>query len=187
MFYLLLIFLPSLTHSTTCLSPLGVSDGTVKDDHLSASSSFSPHTVGARNGRLGTERGGGAWCPANLVGEETGIMEWLQVDLGRKQVVVGVITQGRYAGGQGQEFTEFVRILVWGGEEGDWQEVRDKESGSLVIRANSDTHSKVEIIFQESVITSIIRIVPVSQHPRMVCLRVELLGCENKSKVQNHL
>ena len=90
------------TPTPTCWSPLGVSDGTVKDDHLSASSSFSANTVGARNGRLGTERGGGAWCPASLVTEETGMEEWLQIDLGREQVVVGVITQGRYAGGQGR-------------------------------------------------------------------------------------
>ena len=186
MFLLLLLsqcIIP-LTHSI-CHSLLGVSDGGVKDDHLSASSSFSPITVGARNGRLGTERGGGAWCPASLVTEETGIMEWLQIDLGREQVVVGVITQGRYAGGQGQEFAEFVKILVWGGEGEGWQEVRDKETGSLVIRANSDTHSKVEIIFEESVITSMVRIVPVSKHPRMVCLRVELLGCQIQGRVHN--
>ena len=124
---------------------------------------------------------------ALLVTEETGIMEWLQIDLGREQVVVGVITQGRYAGGQGQEFAEFVKILVWGGEGEGWQEVKEKKTGSLVIRANSDTHSKVEIIFEDSVITSKVRIVPVSKHPRMVCLRVELLGCQIQSRVQDYL
>ena len=34
-------------------------------------------SVGAENGRLGTERGGGAWCPASLVRENSS--EWLQV------------------------------------------------------------------------------------------------------------
>ena len=104
--------------------------------------------------------------------------EWLEIDLGREQVVVGVITQGRFAGGQGQEFAEFVRILVWGGEGEGWREVRDKETKSVVIRANSDTDSKVEIVLEEQVMTRMVRIVPVSKHPRMVCLRVELLGCE---------
>ena len=80
-------------------------------------------------------------------------------------MVVGVITQGSFAGGQRQEFAEFVRILVWAGEEEGWREVRDKETKSVIMRANSDTHSKVDIV-------------PVSKHPRMVCLRVELLGCE---------
>ena len=73
---------------------------------------------------------------------------------------------------------EFVRILVWGGEGEGWREVRDKETKSVVIRANSDTHSKVEILLEEFVMTKMVRIVPVSKHPRMVCLRVELLGCE---------
>merc|ERR1719208_480180 len=49
-------------------------------------------------------------------------------------VVTGVITQGRYAGGQGEEFAETVTIQV--------------------------------------------RVIPVSQHPRMVCMRIELLGCD---------
>ena len=170
--------LPGSKVSPPCSSPLGLSDGTVKDNQLRASSSFSANTVGALNGRLGTERGGGAWCPAGLVSEETGMEEWLEIDLGREQVVVGVITQGRFAGGQGQEFAEFVRILVWGGEGEGWREVRDKETKSVVIRANRDTHSKVEIVLEEQVMTRMVRIVPVSKHPRMVCLRVELLGCE---------
>ena len=32
------------------------------------------------------------------------------------------------------------------------------------------------------VMTRLVRIVPVSKHPRMVCLRVELLGCEDQGK-----
>ena len=85
---------------------------------------------------------------------------------------------GEVCWGQGQEFAEFVRILVWGGEGEGWREVRDKETKSVVIRANRDTHSKVEIVLEEPVITRMVRIVPVSKHPRMVCLRVELLGCD---------
>ena len=91
-----------------CLSPLGVSSGTVKDSHMKASSSFSPQTVGAINGRLGTERGGGAWCPAGLVSESQWKEEWLEVDFGRSVHVTGMITQGRFAGGHCQEFAECI-------------------------------------------------------------------------------
>ena len=63
---------------------------------MTASSSFSPASVGAENGRLGTERGGGAWCPANLISRDNSREEWLQVDLGTDTMVTGVITQGRY-------------------------------------------------------------------------------------------
>ena len=172
----------TMSQSPTCLSPLGLSDGTVKDNQLRASSSFSASTVGALNGRLGTERGGGAWCPAGLVSEETGLDEWLEIDLGRELVVTGIITQGRFAGGQGQEFAEFVSILVWGGDGEGWRQVSDRETASKVIKANEDTHSKVEIVLEEPVLTKVVRIVPVSKHPRMVCLRLELLGCRTKGE-----
>ena len=179
---LAVLAVPALCH--TCRHTLGLSDGTIKDSQISASSSFSPRTVGPSKARLGTERGGGAWCPASLLTPETGDQEWIQVDLERDMVVEGVMVQGRYAGGQGQEFAEFVRILVWDSKEEDWQVVRDNTS-SLVIRANKDTHSKVQIFFKEPVITSMVRIVPVSKHPRMVCLRVELLGCHIQSQGNN--
>ena len=43
------------------------------------------------------------------------VINWLsdpQVSLGREMVVSGVITQGRYAGGQGEEFAEQVTVQV---------------------------------------------------------------------------
>ena len=104
---LMLSLLPSTSSSKACNSLLGVSDGTIKDSQMTSSSSFSPH-VGAHNGRLGWERGGGAWCPSALVSRETALGEWLEVDLGREVTLTGVLTQGRYAGGHGQEFAQFL-------------------------------------------------------------------------------
>ena len=83
----------------------------MKDTKMTASSSFSPASVGAENGRLGTERGGGAWCPAHLI-SETSEREWLEVELAGDSLVTGVITQGRYAGGQGVEYAEFISVQV---------------------------------------------------------------------------
>ena len=131
------------------------------------------------NGRLGTERGGGAWCPASLVSHNTGREEWLQIDMGREVVVTGIITQGRYARGQGQEYAEFVSVLVWNEKEEEWKVARDS------IKANNDTYSKVEIQLNDPIVTSKIRIVPVSVHPRMVCIRVELLRCDIRGKLDN--
>ena len=87
-------------------------------------------------------------------------------------VVTGVITQGRYAGGQGEEFAETVTIQVRDlVEEDGWRTVAEE------VRANTDTYSKVEILV-ERVVTSSVRVIPVSHHPRMVCMRIELLGCD---------
>ena len=160
----------SLTSEHPCSSPLGVADGTVKDNMMRASSSFSSATVGAENGRVGWERGGGAWCPASLVQEES--KEWLEVELAKAARVTGLATQGRWAAGQGQEFAEWVRLQWWSEEEQQWVDA------GAPMAANKDTYTKVEMQLEEEVVASKLRILPVSQHPRMVCLRVELLGCK---------
>ena len=154
----------------SCSIPLGVGDGTVKDNMMRASSSFSSATVGAENGRVGSERGGGAWCPASLVEQES--REWLEVELAKAARVTGLATQGRWAAGQGQEFAEWVRLQWWSEEEQQWM------NAGAPMAANKDTYTKVEMQLEEEVVASKLRILPVSQHPRMVCLRVELLGCE---------
>ena len=136
---------------------------------MRASSSFSPASVGAENGRLGTERGGGAWCPAHLISRASE-QEWLEVELARESLVTGVITQGRYAGGQGVEFAELVSVQILG-EQGDWVTVVEEAA------ANRDTYSKVEILLGAGMVTRRVRVIPISEHPRMVCLRIELLGC----------
>ena len=161
---------PSSPDSSSCSSPLGVGDGTVKDNMMRASSSFASATVGAENGRVGWERGGGAWCPASLVEEES--KEWLEVELLKAARVTGLATQGRWAAGQGQEFAEWVRLQWWSQEEQQWMDA------GAPMEANKDTYTKVEMHLDEEVVASKFRILPVSQHPRMVCLRVELLGCK---------
>ena len=97
----------------------------------------------------------------------------LQVELGREMVVTGVITQGRYAGGRGEEFAELVTVQVRDLQqhEDTWRTVAEE------VAANTDTYSKVEVLL-EKVQTTGVRIIPVSKHPRMVCLRIELLGCD---------
>ena len=39
------------------------------------------------------------------------------------------------------------------------------------------TYSKVEILLGSGMVTRRVRVIPISEHPRMVCLRIELLGC----------
>nr|CAI5859953.1 unnamed protein product [Callosobruchus analis] len=78
-------------------------NGNIPDDAITASSSYVPN-VGPKNGRLRVERAGGGWCPKKQV--ESGVREYLQVDLGGVHAVTGVQTQGRYDRGRGQEYTE---------------------------------------------------------------------------------
>ena len=70
-------------------------------------------------------------------------------------VVTGVITQGRYAGGQGEEFAETVTIQVRDiTEEAGWRTVAEE------VGANTDTYSKVEILV-ERVRTTAVRVIQI--------------------------
>ena len=117
----------------------------------------------------------GAWRGKEKEGEG----EWIQVELGEGTVVTGVMTQGRWAGGQGREWATQVVVQVWEDGRG-WVMVGG------VREANTDTHSVVVVKLEEEVVTPRLRLVPVSDSGgRTVCLRLEVLGCrENQLQVE---
>jgi hypothetical protein len=168
---------------------------------LSASSAYQ-QAVGAHYGRLDNEAGGGAWCPMGLVSSAASSQpEFLQLDLGPKNevdttteeeeefVVRGVVIQGRWANGLGQEFAEQVMIQYWRPGLSAFRPYITAQ-GSAVLEANRDTHSKVLISLKaeadggqsQGIVASKLRIIPVSSHPRTVCLRVGLLGCSARGE-----
>ena len=153
-----------------CSRPLGVETGHLPDLSLTASSSYSSSVV-ASMARLNREEGGGAWCPSSVLTNSS--QEWLQVSLGREVLVTGVISQGRWDRGLGQEWAQYLNIQYW--SYGLW--VVEGQTR----RANTDTFTPVVIRLGEEdslgVVTDKIRVVPVTQHPRTVCLRLELCGC----------
>jgi hypothetical protein len=147
---------------------------------LSSSSTYQ-EAVAARYGRLDNEAMGGAWCPKGLVGADQ--QEFLQLDLGEAEedgeefVLKALVVQGRWANGLGQEFAEQVMLHYWRSDLHAFVPYVSAR-GATVLEANRDTHSKVLIRLEERlVVTSKVRVIPVSPHPRTVCLRAGLLGC----------
>ena len=104
--------------------------------------------------RLNSVAGGGAWCPSKTISNQS--KEWLEVDLGRQYTVTGVITQGRWDRGVGQEFAQHVMIQYWEEEEGEWRSAGGRKE------ANIDTFTPVVIPLRIPVITNRVRIVLVS-------------------------
>lgn len=90
--------------SDHCGRPLGLEDGRISAEQLTASSSHEPSSVGANAGRLNVDVAGGAWCPRALIDSEAA--EFIEVDLGAVHAVTAVLTQGRFGNGHGQEFAE---------------------------------------------------------------------------------
>ena len=154
-----------------CSRPLGLENGHLPDLSITASSSYSS-SVGPSMARLNREEGGGAWCPSSVLTNSS--QEWLQVRLGREVLVTGLISQGRWDRGLGQEWAQTLQVQYW--SYGLW--VVEGQTR----QANTDTFTPVLLRLggQEDslgVVTDKIRVVPVTQHPRTVCLRLELCGC----------
>eukprot|EP00092_Neocalanus_flemingeri_P009618 GFUD01010354.1.p1 GENE.GFUD01010354.1~~GFUD01010354.1.p1 ORF type:complete len:424 (+),score=128.92 GFUD01010354.1:116-1387(+) len=168
--------------SPNCSQPLGMEDGRISDSQITASSSYQDNLVGASKARLNSEVGGGAWCPRSVIRSQDDLKEYLEINLLVDHVITSMVIQGRFANGLGQEYTEYYILQFWREGMDGFVEYREGEEG-LLLRANTNTYQAVEHVLQASpVIASKVRILPFSHHPRTVCLRVEVKGCQYVGK-----
>ncbi|XP_034181268.2 discoidin domain-containing receptor 2 isoform X1 [Osmia lignaria lignaria] len=155
-----------------CILPLGMEEGKIPDDAITASSSYETKSVGPQNARIRQEKNGGAWCPKAQI--SSAIREYLEIDLTRNHLIAWTETQGRFGNGQGQEYAEAFFLEYW--RDSKWHQYKNLK-GDRVLRGNSNTYlvekQKLDLPF----IASRVRFVPYSQHPRTVCMRVEIYGC----------
>ncbi|XP_017770325.1 PREDICTED: epithelial discoidin domain-containing receptor 1-like [Nicrophorus vespilloides] len=158
-----------------CIAPLGMENGAIRDDDISASSSFENGNVGPQHGRVRTERNGGAWCPQKQATTEP--EEWLQIDLKTAHVITSVGTQGRFGNGQGVEFAEAYMLEYWRPRLNKWIKYHNYK-GEEVIKANTNTYLEAKKTLDPPIWASKIRFYPYSYHQRTVCMRVELYGCK---------
>ncbi|KAM6399953.1 discoidin domain-containing receptor 2-like [Rhynochetos jubatus] len=155
-----------------CRYPLGMHEGTIRDEDITASSQWYDST-GPQYARLQREEGDGAWCPAGLLQPED--VQFLQIDLHKLFFITLVGTQGRHARATGKEFARAYRIdYSRNGER--WISWKDRQ-GEKVIDGNIDTYDVVLKDLRPPIIARFIRVIPVTKTPMTVCMRVELYGC----------
>uniref|UniRef100_A0A3Q1GQL5 Discoidin domain-containing receptor 2 n=1 Tax=Acanthochromis polyacanthus TaxID=80966 RepID=A0A3Q1GQL5_9TELE len=157
-----------------CRYPLGMSSGQIQDEDISASSQWSESTA-ARYGRLDCEEGDGAWCPEITV-EPDSLKEFLQIDLRSLHFITLVGTQGRHAGGIGNEFAQMYKIK-YSRDGRRWISWRNRQ-GKQVIEGNRNAYDIVLKDLEPPIIARFVRFMPVTDHSMNVCMRVELYGCE---------
>ncbi|XP_033100929.1 lactadherin-like, partial [Anneissia japonica] len=153
---------------TDSVVALGIEDGTIHSDQLTASSEYL-NSLGAHRGRLNTvsDAGGfGAWAAANNDPDP-----WIQADLGSVKRVVGVITQGRSDGNQWVK-TYKVNYSTNGSI---FTPVLGTNGQVEIFSANSDRNTEVKNIFRSVVYAQFIRINPITRQ-KHISLRFELLG-----------
>uniref|UniRef100_A0A673JPD6 receptor protein-tyrosine kinase n=1 Tax=Sinocyclocheilus rhinocerous TaxID=307959 RepID=A0A673JPD6_9TELE len=167
--------LPKFLHViAVCRYPLGMTGGQIQDEDISASSQWSESTA-ARYGRLDFDDGDGAWCP-DVMAEPNNLKEFLQIDLHTLHFVTLVGTQGRHADGVGNEFAQ--RYKVKYSRDGTrWVSWRDRQ-GRQIIEGNSNAYDVVLKDLEPPIIARFVRFMPVTDPSMIVCMRVELYGCE---------
>ncbi|XP_033106829.1 EGF-like repeat and discoidin I-like domain-containing protein 3 [Anneissia japonica] len=154
-----------------CIDPLGIEDGTISMEQLSASSDFGA-SHGAHRGRLNTEEIGsqqGAW--SSRTNDQ---YQWIQVDLGKLHEVRGIITQGR----NGYIFYQWVTSyeILYSVDGNFFQPIRNSDGQETNFVGNSDRDTNVTNIFPEPVFAQFVRIHPTGWHI-WISLRFEVLGC----------
>ncbi|XP_039672895.1 discoidin domain-containing receptor 2-like isoform X1 [Perca fluviatilis] len=175
-FILLAAAVRSQVNPEICRYPLGMTSGQIQDEDISASSQWSESTA-ARFGRLDLDNGDGdgAWCP-DIMSEPDGLKEYLQVDLRSLHFITLVGTQGRHADGMGNEFAQRYRIM-YSRDGSEWVGWHDRK-GRQVIEGNRNAYDVVLKDLEPPIIARFVRFMPVTDHSMIVCMRVELYGCE---------
>ncbi|XP_030630664.1 discoidin domain-containing receptor 2 [Chanos chanos] len=148
--------------------------GQIQDEDISASSQWSESTA-ARYGRLDFDDGDGAWCP-DVMTESDNLKEFLQIDLRSLHFVTLVGTQGRHADGVGNEFAQRYRIK-YSRDGSRWVSWRDRK-GRQIIEGNRNAYDIVLKDLEPPIIARFVRFMPMTDPSMIVCMRVELYGCE---------
>ncbi|XP_071801334.1 retinoschisin-like [Asterias amurensis] len=164
----------------TCLGfeKLGLEDGSIPDESLSASSNWEKRKVSTpADGRLNKipppadANTIGAWHPSIA---DTN--QWIQVDLSNPTYVTGVLTQGRYNVYYAQWVTKY-KVQFEPPSPACLVDVKDQLGQTQIFQGNTDQNSIVERRFFKPVLMVKIRIVPV-KWTNFICMRFELLGCQ---------
>ncbi|EEB18755.1 restnoschisin precursor, putative [Pediculus humanus corporis] len=129
---------------------------------------------GERKRKIRQEKNGGAWCPKAQISSE--IREYLEVDLVRDHLITWTETQGRFGNGQGQEYAESFLIEYWRNSLNKWSSYKDSKQRKI-LKGNSNTYLVVRQELELPFVASKVRFIPYSEHPRTVCMRVEIYGC----------
>ncbi|KAG7191216.1 hypothetical protein KM043_013191 [Ampulex compressa] len=123
---------------------------------------------------LRQDKGGGAWCPRNMVTKEG--KEYLEVNFHSSRLVTSTRTQGRFGNGHGVEYTEEYFVDYWRPGFEKWKRWKNRR-GMELLAGNDNPYTEKEQAFDPAIIAMKIRFVPYTSHMRIVCMRIELYGC----------
>lgn len=94
--------------------------------------------------RLRQDKGGGAWCPKNMVTKEG--KEYLEVNLHSPRVLMSVRTQGRFGNGHGVEYTEEYFVEYWRPGFNKWVRWRNRRGTEVGLYVYTAVDSRLSLL-----------------------------------------
>ncbi|THD27537.1 Coagulation factor 5 8 type C terminal [Fasciola hepatica] len=159
--------LPSVCESD---DPLGMISGSIADWQITASSTYpSSWAKGCSEANARLFRPNGlAWCA-----KFKSSSEWLQIDLGVRALVTGIMTQGR---GDGSEWvTSF--MISYSDDATYWKFITDQYANQKIFEGNTDSFMVKHNYLDEPIKARFVKIHTYTWHNHP-SLRVELVGCQ---------
>ncbi|XP_062404954.1 membrane cofactor protein-like isoform X2 [Sardina pilchardus] len=158
-----------------CRSPLGMESGNIPDKSLTAFSTYIP-MVGPdwepRLARLNNKGIVNAW-----MAETNDQSQWLQVDLGSKKQVTGIITQGANKLMVAQYVSAFK--VKYSNDSDSWQVLKDpKTKTDKIFKGNVDNDTPKGNMFDPPFYARFVRFWP-WEWKNSITVRMELLGCRD--------
>lgn len=162
--------------SEDCKTPVGVENGRITDQQITASSHFNEHY--AFNGRLNNKfrkysngsYSWGGWCTDP--NEKT---PYLQIDMEQVRALSGVATQGYM-----NDIYVTSYSLNYSTDGRTWQSYKENglKSGTKVFQGNWDTDTPIPNMFARRIYARFIRFNPLAFHGGLICMRVEVYECQ---------
>ncbi|XP_072028746.1 uncharacterized protein [Amphiura filiformis] len=172
----------STSTAAACQAPLGLEDGRILDNQLTASTVWpSDGNYKPSNARLNRQTqypSGGSW-----IAQYNDADQWIQVDLGVLTRVTGVLTQGRpsnlnerFSGGASccPQWVENFKVQ-YSNDGTNWPFVQSANNQTFV--GNTDQNTVVTNLFSTPVEARFIRILPTAWHEH-ISFRFEVVGCQ---------
>ncbi|XP_038060479.1 lactadherin-like [Patiria miniata] len=136
--------------------PLGMEDGRIPDERITASSFWANRADHApTRARLNTQGYAAAWCNDDSTDN---ISPWIQVDFNGTVTITGLITQGR--GDNDQRVTEYQ--VTYSNDRQSWDHVSDADGTPMKFPGNNDMNTLVTTRFPFALRTRFLRIHPIA-------------------------
>ncbi|XP_038060996.1 uncharacterized protein LOC119731795 [Patiria miniata] len=162
----------SVDVSCSVEAPLGMEDGRILNESITASSFYSADHAPSR-ARLNIQGYAGAW--SSDTADVTS--PWIQVDFNRPVTITSLITQGRGDPGFTQWVTEYQ--VTYSDDALSWDHVADADGTPIKFHGNKDKSIPVTNRLPVALRTRILRIHPTAWF-RHCSMRFEVIGCYDR-------